>query len=165
MRLRTRRSHRRYRGFVITNTLRRELWVPNPLSEVFEFFSRAENLERITPPWMQFKILTPLPITMKQGATIAYALRVRAIPMRWLTEIERWNPPFEFVDIQAKGPYKLWRHTHRFSEVRGGTLIEDVVEYALPFGWIGRLVHWLQVRRDLAQIFDYRTQRVQALLS
>jgi len=150
---------------VITNTLRCELWVPNPLSEVFEFFSRAENLERITPPWMQFKILTPLPMTMKQGATIAYALRVRGIPMRWLTEIERWNPPFEFVDVQAKGPYKLWRHTHRFSEVRGGTLIEDVVEYALPFGWIGRLVHRLQVRRDLAQIFDYRTQRVQALLS
>jgi ligand-binding SRPBCC domain-containing protein len=150
---------------VITNTLRCELWVPNPLSEVFEFFSRAENLERITPPWMQFKILTPLPITMKQGATIAYALRVRGIPMRWLTEIERWNPPFEFVDVQAKGPYKLWRHTHRFSEVRGGTLIEDVVEYALPFGWIGRVVHRLQVRRDLAQIFDYRTQRVQALLS
>jgi ligand-binding SRPBCC domain-containing protein len=150
---------------VITNTLRCELWVPNPLSEVFEFFSRAENLERITPPWMQFKILTPLPMTMKQGATIAYALRVRGIPMRWLTEIERWNPPFEFVDVQAKGPYKLWRHTHRFSEVRGGTLIEDVVEYALPFGWIGRVVHRLQVRRDLAQIFDYRTQRVQALLS
>ncbi len=150
---------------MITNTLRCELWVPNPLSEVFEFFSRAENLERITPPWMQFRILTPLPVTMKQGATIAYALRVRGIPMRWLTEIERWNPPFEFVDVQAKGPYKLWRHTHRFSEVRGGTLIEDVVEYALPFGWIGRLVHRLQVRRDLAQIFDYRTQRVQALLS
>jgi len=146
------------------NTLRRELWVPNPISEVFDFFSRAENLERITPPWMQFKILTPLPITMKPGATIAYALRVHGIPMRWLTEIERWNPPFEFVDVQAKGPYKLWRHTHRFSEVRGGTLIEDVVEYALPFGWIGRLVHRLQVSRDLAQIFDYRTQRVQALL-
>jgi len=149
---------------VIMNTLRRELWVPNPISEVFDFFSRAENLERITPPWMQFKILTPLPITMKPGATIAYALRVHGIPMRWLTEIERWNPPFEFVDVQAKGPYKLWRHTHRFSEVRGGTLIEDVVEYALPFGWIGRLVHRLQVSRDLAKIFDYRTQRVQALL-
>jgi ligand-binding SRPBCC domain-containing protein len=150
---------------VITNTLRRELWVPNPLSEVFEFFSRAENLERITPPWMQFKILTQLPIEMKQGVTIAYALRVRGIPMRWLTKIEQWNPPFEFVDVQAKGPYKLWRHTHRFSEVRGGTLIEDIVEYALPFGWIGRLVHRLQVSRDLALIFDYRTRRVQALLS
>jgi ligand-binding SRPBCC domain-containing protein len=114
---------------------------------------------------MQFKILTPLPITMKPGAAIAYALRVHGFPMRWLTEIERWNPPFEFVDVQARGPYKVWRHTHRFSEVRGGTLIEDVVEYALPFGWIGRLVHRLQVSRDLAQIFDYRTQRVQALLS
>ena len=148
-----------------TYTLRRELWVPNSLSSVFDFFSRAENLERITPPWMRFRLLTPPPITMKQGATIAYALRVRGIPLRWLTEIERWNPPYEFIDDQAKGPYKFWRHTHRFSEVDGGTLIVDIVEYALPFGLIGRLVHRLQVARHLSQIFDYRAQRVQALLS
>jgi len=145
-------------------SLRRELWVPLPLPAVFDFFSRPENLERITPPWMRFRILTPRPIAMKPGATIAYALRVRGIPMRWLTEIEQWNPPHEFVDVQAKGPYKLWRHTHRFSESRGGTLIEDHVEYALPFGPLGRLVHWLQVTRDLQQIFDHRTQQVEALL-
>jgi len=148
-----------------TFTLRRELWVPNSLSSVFDFFSRPENLERITPPWMRFRILTPPPITMKKGATIAYALRVRGIPLRWLTEIERWNPPYEFIDDQAKGPYKFWRHTHRFSEVDGGTFIVDIVEYALPFGLIGRLVHRLQVARDLSRIFDYRAQRVQALLS
>lgn len=114
---------------------------------------------------MQFRILTPLPIAMKQGATIAYALRVRGIPIRWLTEIERWNPPYEFVDVQAKGPYRLWRHTHRFSELEGGTSIVDHVDYALPFGALGRLVHRLQVARDLARIFDYRAQRVQSLLS
>lgn len=145
-------------------TLQRELWVPRPLPLTFEFFSRAENLERITPPWMHFRILTPPPIEMQAGATIAYTLRVRGIRLEWLTEIERWNPPYEFVDVQAKGPYKLWRHTHRFSEVATGTLIEDTVEYALPFGPLGRLVHRLQVARDLQQIFDYREQRVQALL-
>jgi ligand-binding SRPBCC domain-containing protein len=146
-------------------TLHRELWVPHPLSTVFDFFSRAENLEHLTPPWMRFWILTPLPIVMKPGATIAYALRVKGIPLRWLTEIERWNPPHEFVDVQARGPYRLWRHTHRFSEVGGGTLIADTVDYALPFGLLGRLVHRLQVARDLEQIFDYRAQQVQALLT
>jgi ligand-binding SRPBCC domain-containing protein len=145
-------------------TLHRELWVPYPLCTVFDFFSRAENLEQITPPWMRFRILTPLPIVMKPGATVAYSLRVRGIPLRWLTEIERWNPPFEFIDVQAKGPYKLWRHEHRFSELYAGTLIADTVEYALPFGPLGRLVHRLQVARDLSRIFDYRAQQVQALL-
>jgi ligand-binding SRPBCC domain-containing protein len=145
-------------------TLHRELWVPHPLPLVFNFFSQAENLEQITPPWMRFRIHTPLPIVMKPGATIAYALCVRGIPLRWLTEIERWNPPHEFVDVQARGPYKLWRHTHRFSEVEGGTLIADTVEYALPFGLLGRLVHRLQVARDLSRIFDYRARQVQALL-
>jgi ligand-binding SRPBCC domain-containing protein len=150
---------------MLTYSLQRELWVPHSLASVFDFFSRAENLERITPPWMRFRIVTPTPIAMKPGATIAYALRVRGIPLRWLTEIERWNPPYEFVDVQAKGPYKVWRHTHRFSEVAGGTLIEDSIEYALPFGPLGRLVHRLQIARDLSRIFDYRTQRVQTLLS
>jgi ligand-binding SRPBCC domain-containing protein len=145
--------------------LRREMWVPQPLPAVFEFFSRADNLERITPPWMQFRILTPGPIDMKEGAIIAYALRVRGIPLRWLTQIERWNPPLEFIDVQAKGPYKLWRHTHRFSELQGGTSIVDVVDYALPFGVLGRLVHRIQVAPDLSHIFDFRAQRVQSLLS
>ena len=144
--------------------LNRELWVPRPLPAVFEFFSRADNLERITPPWLSFRILTPAPIEMTEGATIGYALRVKGIPLRWLTQIERWNPPFEFVDVQAKGPYKLWRHTHRFSDLAGGTSIADTVEYALPFGVLGRLTHRFQVARDLAQIFDYREQRVRELL-
>jgi hypothetical protein len=145
-------------------SLHRVIWVPLPLPRTFEFFSRTENLELITPPWMHFRITSPQPIEMRQGATIAYALRVRGIPLRWLTEIERWNPPFEFIDVQAKGPYRLWRHTHRFSEVAGGTSIVDIVDYALPFGLLGRLVHRLQVARDLSEIFDYRAERVQALL-
>jgi ligand-binding SRPBCC domain-containing protein len=144
---------------------RRELWVPRSLPQVFDFFSHAENLEQITPPWMRFRILTPQPIAMKQGTTVAYALRVRGIPLRWLTEIERWNPPYEFVDVQAKGPYRFWHHTHRFSEVEGGTSIVDIVRYALPFGPLGRSVHRLQVARDIEQIFDYRARRVLSLFA
>ena len=145
-------------------TLQRESLVPQPISAAFDFFSKAENLGRVTPPWLRFRILTPPPIEMRQGAAIAYQLRVRGISLRWLTEIERWDPPREFVDVQTKGPYKLWRHTHRFSEVEGGTRIVDIVDYALPLGPLGRLVHWLQVAHDLSDIFDYREQRVRALL-
>jgi len=145
-------------------TLHRELWVPHRISTVFNFFSRAENLECLTPPWVHFRILTVLPIEMKQGATIRYVLRVHGYPLRWLTEIERWNPPYEFIDFQAKGPYELWHHTHRFSECDGGTSIVDTVRYALPLGWLGRLVHRLQVARDLSLIFDYRNQQIPILL-
>ena len=101
---------------------------------------------------------------IRQGAVIAYSLRVRGIPLKWLTEIERWNPPFEFIDVQLKGPYKLWRHTHRFVEAEGGTRILDRVDYALPFGPLGRLVHRLQVARDLEKVFDYRERCVRELL-
>lgn len=145
------------------HTLRRETTVPAPLASVFEFFSKAENLESLTPPWMHFRILTPTPIAMQQGARIAYRLRVRGIPIRWLTEIQLWRPPYEFVDVQLKGPYKLWRHTHRFEEIPGGTRIMDTVEYTLPFGILGRLVHRLQVAGELRAIFDYREQRVKSL--
>ena len=153
------------RRMMRTYTLHRELLAPHPLAKVFDFFSQSENLVRITPPWMHFRILTPQPVEMKQGALIECALRVRGIPLRWLTEIERWDPPFEFVDIQAKGPYRYWRHTHRFLEVEGGTSIVDHVEYALPFGVLGRLAHRLQVGEDIARTFDYRAERVQSLLA
>jgi ligand-binding SRPBCC domain-containing protein len=145
--------------------LHRETWVPQPLPPVFDFFSRPENLEEITPPWLRFRIVSPGPIHMQPGATIAYALRVRGIPLRWLTEIEEWNPPIEFVDRQARGPYRLWRHTHRFAERAGGTSIVDIVDYAVPFGPLGRLVHRLQVARDLSRIFDYRAQCIEARFS
>src|SRR5262249_51913108 len=129
--------------------LQREVTVPQSLPVVFDFFSKAENLQALTPPWVHFRIVTPQPIAMRQGAKIEYHLRVRGIGIRWLSEIELWNPPREFVDVQLKGPYKFWRHTHRFEETKGGTRITDLVEYTLPFGPLGRLVHRLQVRRDL----------------
>jgi ligand-binding SRPBCC domain-containing protein len=122
-------------------------------------------LETLTPPWLRFKIETPQPIQMRQGARIAYRLRVRGLPLRWLTEIELWRPPYEFVDVQLRGPYTLWRHTHRFEETEDGTRIVDVVHYTLPFGMLGRLIHRLQIADDLARIFDYREQLVQTLLT
>jgi len=143
--------------------IQRELTVPRPLAEVFDFFSKAENLETLTPPWLHFRILTSQPVQMRQGTTIAYQLRVRGMPLRWLTEIRLWRPPFEFVDVQVKGPYKFWRHTHYFRESDRGTRIVDIVDYTLPFGPLGRLVHRLQVAEDLSKIFDYREERVRTV--
>jgi ligand-binding SRPBCC domain-containing protein len=144
--------------------LRRETWIGRPLDEVFDFFSRAENLERITPPWIGFRIVTPGRVEMKAGARLEYKIRLHGISLGWITEIERWEPPFFFVDVQLKGPYKLWRHTHAFAERDGGTAMTDTVEYALPFGIVGRIVNRLQVARDLERIFDYRADRIREIL-
>ena len=139
-----------------------ETWLPLPPEELFPFFANAANLDAITPPWLHFNVLTPPPIVMRAGALIDYRLRVRGIPLRWLTVIEEWNPPYEFVDVQAKGPYQLWHHTHRFTEVEGGTAIADTVRYQLPFGPLGQLVHAMQVKGDIKQVFDYRASQVPA---
>ena len=132
-----------------------ELWLPAPLEEVFDFFSKAENLEAITPPWIQFRMETPSPIVMEEGRLIDYRLRVHGIPLRWRSLIEVWEPPFRFVDRQLKGPYRKWVHEHRFTEKDGGTLAEDHVTYEVPGGW---LVDRLFVRRDIERIFQHRSE-------
>ncbi len=137
-----------------------EQWLPRPLAEVFPFFADARNLEPITPPWLNFEVLTPAPIELRPGALIDYRIRVHGIPIRWRTEIEAWNPPHQFVDVQLRGPYKLWHHTHSFEERDGGTLCRDVVRYH-PRG--GALMNWLFVRRDVEGIFKYRQQRLNQL--
>ena len=101
---------------------------------------------------------------MKPGALIEYKLRIHGLPTRWLTEITNWNPPYQFVDEQRKGPYKLWRHTHRFAPVAKGTSIVDEVHYELPLGPIGDLVHRLMVRRDVERIFDFRNSTIPAVV-
>jgi hypothetical protein len=133
------------------------------LSEVFPFFSDARNLEVLTPPWLKFKILTPGRIEMTTGTRIDYRIGWHGLPMRWKTEIILWDPPRAFVDLQLSGPYRLWRHTHRFEECNGGTLLTDTVRYALPFGWLGRIVHALTVGRNVEQIFAYRQEKVREL--
>lgn len=144
--------------------LQREQTIPRPIDEVFAFFADAHNLEAITPPWLGFRILTPAPIAMREGMRILYRLRWHRLPLRWTTEIRRWDPPRLFVDVQQRGPYRLWEHTHEFEPVPGGTRMRDTVEYALPFGLLGRLAHAGWVRRDLQTIFDYRARRVAELL-
>lgn len=142
-------------------TLSVEQWVPRPIDEVFSFFSDAFNLQIITPPWMHFQILTPAPIDMQVGRLIDYKLRVRGVPMRWQSEITAWEPPHRFVDEQRRGPYRLWIHEHSFSEERGGTLIRDRVEYAVPGGG---LVRRLFVAPQLEAIFNYRKEKIAQIL-
>lgn len=131
--------------------------VPRGIGEVFAFHADAANLQTITPPWLDFRILTPPPIDMRPGAFIQYRLRLRGLPIRWLTEITAWEPPHRFVDEQRRGPYRLWVHEHRFEAVEGGTQIEDIVRYAVPFG---RLVHGWAVGPDVRRIFTYRHERL-----
>ncbi len=144
--------------------LDREQVVGRPLAEVFEFFSRAGNLERITPPWLALALSTAEPLELRVGTLIEYRLRVRRVPLRWVTRIEEWEENRSFVDRQLRGPYRLWRHRHEFASVPGGTRVRDQVEYALPLGPLGRLAHLAFVRRDLVTIFDYRTAAVARLL-
>ena len=130
-----------------------EQWLPRPRAEVFPFFADAANLERLTPPWLEFRILTPRPVAMREGALIDYRLRIRGVPVRWRTRIAVWEPPERFVDEQLKGPYRLWVHEHTFLERDGGTLCRDQVRYAVPGG---ALVDRLLVRPDVERIFAWR---------
>jgi ligand-binding SRPBCC domain-containing protein len=138
--------------------------IARPLAEVFEFFADAANLEALTPPYLRFRILSPLPIPMEPGARIDYALSLFGVPLRWRTRITDWRPGVQFVDEQESGPYAFWRHTHRF-EARGDyTLVHDLVEYREPLGPLGALAHALFVRRTLDFIFNYRGAAMAALL-
>ncbi len=140
-----------------------ETTIPASPTEVFAFFSDAQNLARITPTTLDFHILTPSPIAMQEGTLIDYRLRLHGFPMRWRTLISRWNPPFEFIDEQLKGPYRTWIHHHTFTELPNGyTLMKDSVRYSLPFGPFG-LVALPFVRREVAGIFAFREKVIQEI--
>ncbi len=142
------------------HTLRRSQRLPGDPPEVFEFFADAGNLEAITPPLLRFEIVTPRPIEMRVGTIIEYRLRLHGAPLRWLTRIEEWEPGVRFVDMQLAGPYRLWHHTHEFEpDGRGGTIMRDIVRYALPYWPLGELAMPL-VRRDLDRIFAFRAAEV-----
>ena len=140
--------------------LETEIWLPHTPEEVFEFFHDAANLQAITPPWLDFKIVTPLPIEMKPGALIDYRLKLYGIPFGWRTQITSWQPNDYFVDSQLKGPYKQWVHTHRFESRDGGTWMQDRVEYKVPGGPLSPLVNTWFVRQNVEKIFEYRKMKI-----
>lgn len=148
-----------------TYVLEREQIINRTKADTFAFFCDAWNLEQITPPFLRFRILTPRPLEMKKGALIDYRLSLFGVPFRWRTRIEEWIPSERFVDLQIRGPYALWHHTHTFTSVGPGqTLMRDRVEYRIPMGILGRIVHTLFVRRTLKIIFDYRAEMTAQLL-
>lgn len=145
-------------------TFRAEQRIDRPLPVVFDFFSRAANLEAITPPWLQFSILGIEPTEVAVGTVIPYRLRLHGIPLIWVSQIEEFEPERVFVDRQLIGPYKQWLHRHEFEADGEGTVIRDIVRYELPLGRLGALAEQLFVRRDVRRIFDHRRATIERLL-
>ncbi len=143
--------------------LERQQIINRPIKEVFDFFADAVNLERITPPELNFQITTEQPIEIKKGTLIEYQLKLRGIPIRWKTEITEWNPPHSFVDTALKSPYKQWIHLHSFEEGKNGeTIMHDKVRYRLPLEPFGDLAHWY-VKKELKYIFGYRFKIIEEI--
>ncbi len=133
--------------------------VPVAPAEAWEFYADPRNLEAITPPWLHFRILEA-PAELASGSLLRYRLRLVGVPFRWLTQIRLWRPPRSFVDVQLRGPYLLWEHTHRLTPVEAGTEIADHVRYRPPGGGLVDPA----VRLALDRIFDYRALRTSELL-
>src|SRR3954453_4484611 len=162
------------------HVLRREQRLEAPRSDVFSFFADPRNLEAITPPLLSFRLLTPDPIALGVGTFLQYALQIHGGPVRWDTLIQEWEPPVRFIDVQVRGPYRLWHQTHELVAVGGGagtamrdtgphaagaaTLMRDTVRYAVGFGLVGEVVRRAVVRRDLEAIFAFRAERVPGLV-
>jgi hypothetical protein len=143
------------------HTLERAQTVPAALERVFPFFECPENLALVTPSWLAFRLVTPTPVSMREGCIIDYRLRLCGLHLRWRSRITDYDPPHGFVDEQVQGPYACWRHTHRFASCAQGTILEDRVVYALPAGlprFIQDAVHGAYVRPRLEAIFDYRAR-------
>lgn len=145
--------------------LERHTTIAAPLSRVFPFFSKPENLAELTPPWLGFEIVSMPDRTIVAGDRIEYTIRLFGIPMRWVTQITRYEEGALFTDVQEKGPYKKWEHTHTFREVDGHVAMTDAVDYELPLGIVGAIFGWPFVRLQLAAIFDYRERRIREIFS
>jgi ligand-binding SRPBCC domain-containing protein len=146
-------------------TLESETWLPARIDEIFAFFSDARNLERLTPAWLRFHIVTPLPVAVSLGTLIDYRLKIHGLPVRWRSEITAWEPPRRFVDEQRKGPYKKWVHTHTFEARDGGTCVRDHVEYQVPGLICEPLLHRFMVGPDLRAVFAYRKKVLEGVFS
>ena len=145
--------------------LKRNQFIPQPIEQVFSFFSKPENLELITPRNLHFSILTSIPIDMKTGQVIDYLIRLKGIKICWSSIISSYDPPHSFVDEQIQGPFTNWVHSHNFKEKNGGTIIIDHVKYSIPFGLIGRIANNIFVEKDLVDIFDYRKKTIMEIFN
>ncbi len=141
-------------------TFEKTTFIAAPIGEIFRFFAAPQNLARITPPSMRFRV-TNGP-DLREGDRIEYQLRLLGIPVRWRTRITLWREHEAFADLQERGPYRYWLHTHTFREVEGGVSMHDRVDYELPLGLLGKAVAGWWVRRELRKIFDYREQVIRA---
>lgn len=145
--------------------LKREQFISKPLKEVFSFFEKPENLTEITPKNLGFTILNSTPIKMEKDALISYRIKLLGIPVYWQTRISDYNAPHSFTDEQLKGPYSLWIHSHTFSESNGGTLMKDEVLYSIPLGLLGEIAHFIYVKKELENIFDFRASVISNIFS
>ncbi len=137
--------------------LERQMFLPVEVKDVFPFFTDPYNLEKITPPFLNFKVVSTSDKVVQKGTTISYKLKLHGLPLKWLTNIEDLAINSLFIDNQTKGPYKRWHHTHTFISLPHGTLMRDRVLYRLPFGWLGRCIAHFYATKDVNKIFDYRT--------
>ena len=142
-----------------TYQFRAKQFLPITINEAWDFFSNPNNLPKITPPWLNFEVTTQLESRMYAGMIITYLVRpILNIPASWVTEITQVHVPNFFVDEQKFGPYKLWHHQHVFREAKDGIEMEDIVNYAVPLGFIGRLANNLIIFKKIRSIFEYRTE-------
>ena len=140
-----------------------EMIIPADIAKVFSFFSSAENLQRITPPWLNFNILTPTPFQIEQGRFIDYKLSLYGIPFKWKTEITLWDPPHRFIDEQVKGPYRKWIHVHYFEPRGDHTFMRDNVKYEIPV--FHTVINKLFVHKHVTNIFNYRRERINEIFN
>lgn len=140
-------------------------YLPHSLSKVFSFYSEAKNLEKITPPLLQFHVENMSTNEIQKDTVIRYRLKIHGVPLRWQTLITDWQPNKQFIDVQKKGPYQLWHHTHQFESLGPGTLMTDTVKYKIPMMWFGRILDPLWIRRDVESIFDFRRKSVPQYLN
>lgn len=141
------------------------LLIKKPLSEVFEFFNTPKNLGKITPPFMNFSLLTPEPIVMKEGAVFDYSIRIFGLPVRWQSLICDYNPPYSFTDIQLKGPHDYWHHQHIFKQVDDGVLITDIVHMRMPLGFLGSIAYYALAKHLNTAMFEHRKKIVASVFS
>lgn len=145
------------------HTFKKVTIIKKDIKEVFGFFSKAENLNKLTPPALGFNITTPLPIKMQKGTIIDYKIKLNGFRMNWRSEISKWEPPHCFEDTQLKGPYKIWIHEHRFEDLQGSTRMTDTINYLSP-GWIFEFIpHKFFVKKKVESIFEYREKILKEL--